>query len=390
MAGTITHYTYDLMSATLLAELPFTGPAWSQQLNAAGQWSGSLNLADPKVQNLNALTGTRPGRTLLIVDVDGAIAWGGIVWTRQFNSVSRILTVAGSEAFSYFSHRLQAADYTVPPTGGPGYAYWSANPQSADYIGAAIIADALGKAGSAFSTMALVIAETIGNVNPITETWPATQLQAIDSMINSVSGGGYLTGFDFSIDWQWSAGQGSTPVPTMTFAYPRRGRVAGTTGLIIDANAPGASYQWDEDASGQTGNLYGTASGAGGLTTVASDPSPITAGGPLLESYASYSLVGSQSSLNAAAQGDLARLEWPVVAPQVTLPMFGTTLSIGDFLLGDDAQLLIDPDERFPQGLNTYLRITGLNANPADAGQSLMTLTLGLPPALAPVGAPPS
>ncbi len=206
----------------------------------------------------------------------------------------------------------------------------------------------------------------------------------IGMMVNS----GYLTGFDIAIDWRWSGLQGSTPIPTLSLNYPRRGRVAGSTGLVVDAST--GPYAWPEDGSQQANQINGMASGAGSYTVQAGpEPSVLDAGYPLLEAVASFSQVNSQSALNAAANGEQAVKEWPVVVPTFDLPMFGDILSIGDFLLGDDSRLIIDPDERFPDGLDTFMRIVALDANPADQGQSRMTLTLAAPPGLAPVPAPP-
>lgn len=388
MAGRITYYTYDLMTSALLAELPFTGVNWSQQLNDAGSWSGSLDLADPKIQNLNPLTGTNPARTLMIVDIDGVIVWGGILWTRRFDSASRILSLSASEAWSYFSKRLQSIDYTAPPTATPGSTYWSANPAPSEDIAAALVADALAEAGSAFSSMTVQVVETQTNTNGLTGSFPITQRRDMQSMVSLLMQGGYLTGFDLGIDWQWSGQPGSTPTPTITFSYPRRGRIAGSTGLIIDA-ATAASYQWSEDGGSTANSVRAKASGAGVLETTAADPGPISAGYPLLEKLKSYISATRPEMLNAAANGYLSQIEWPITAPAFVLPMFGTTLAIGDFLLGDDSRVIVPPDERFPLGLDTYMRITGVRANPADAGESQMTLTLGLVPALAPVPAPP-
>jgi hypothetical protein len=302
--------------------------------------------------------------------------------------VGRQLQISADEAVSYWAYRAQAADYTAPPTGGPGFSYWTANPAAAEDIAAAVVADAKATAGSAFASMAINIVETISNANPVTESFPLTQLQTVQSMLSTLAAGGYLSGFDFAVDWQWSGLSGSTPVPTLTLNYPRRGRIAGTTGLVIDS-ATGTRYTWGEDGRQVANAIYGSASSAGGLTTAQTDPSPISAGYPLLELVKSYSQVGSQGALNSAGAADLAALEWPVISPTFDLPMFGSSLALGDFLIGDDARVIIPPDERFPAGLDTYLRIIGLAANPADAGESLMTVTVGLPPALAPVSAPP-
>jgi hypothetical protein len=115
----------------------------------------------------------------------------------------------------------------------------------------------------------------------------------------------------------------------------------------------------------------------------------LNAGWPLLEETKSYTAINSQDALNAAVNGDLARLEWPVTTPTIAVPAFGSTIALGDFTIGDTTRVLIPPDERFPTGLDTYLRITGDSCAPGDEGLAMLILALQPAPALAPVPPPP-
>src|ERR1017187_5608831 len=130
MAGAISFYSYDLMSNTLLAELPLTSVTWSQRLNGPGAFTASLKASDLRVRNLDPTDATRTSRTLLVFDIDGAMQLAGIIWTRKYDDATQTYQIGGNEIESYFGGRLQARDYTT----NPGETYWPADPYSCDYI----------------------------------------------------------------------------------------------------------------------------------------------------------------------------------------------------------------------------------------------------------------
>ena len=388
MAGRFTFYSYDLLTYTLLAELPYTNVTFSQRLNVAGSFSGDLLLSDPRVRNLGAVAATNESKTLTIIDLDGQIVWGGINWTRAYDSTTRVATIGGQEAWSYFSRRVQAADYSSPPAGP----YWSSNPADACTIAQQVIYDAIKVYGSAFQAMPINVVETVPNPNTITGTYPSTQRQTVQSIVSTLSGGGYGTGFDFGIDWAWSNGQGSYPLPTLTISYPRRGKAFGATSPAILMTGGNAStgYTWPGDGSKQANSIYGTASGSGGLQySTGADATVLGAGYPLLEMTSSFANVTATSQLAASAQGDWAQFEWPVVTPTFSMPAIGDP-SLGTFTLGDDERVVISPDERFPSGIDTALRVVAVDVTVAESGLSTMTHTMNVPPGLAPTPAPPN
>jgi hypothetical protein len=395
MAGVVTHYAYDLTSGTLIAELPLTSVRWNQRLNQAGSFSGQINFRDARMPLVDVINSTRPARTLLVVDIDGTPSWSGIIWTRQYAQSQGIVQIGAQEIWSYYAQRLQHTDYTNPPASGT---YWSGAAGSAAdacYIAAQILSDAGKVAGTAFNSsvfpMGINIIETSTNVSPVVVSYPITQLQTISQMISTLSGGAYNTGFDFyiSIVWQNSL-PGGVPVFTMNFYFPRIGRIAGQTGLVVDSQQV-LDYTWAEDGTQMANSIYlnATISGQNQTQIQAQDPVVLSAGYPLLEKTTSATNVQTTSLAQTVAQGDLAQFEWPIATPQFTVPMFQGDLTVNDFIMGDDIRVLMQPDERFLTGFDTYMRIVGADYALADSGVSTMTMTLNMPPALAPTPAPP-
>lgn len=126
------YYSFDLLTGRFLGQLPFRGVTFGQQLDAVGTFTGTLDLQDPRVQSTEPLSNSAPNRSLLLVDYLGSPLWGGIALPRKWKveaslqSTSRPLEVGCSELWSYFQGRVQATDYSSPPTpGSPAPAKWN-------------------------------------------------------------------------------------------------------------------------------------------------------------------------------------------------------------------------------------------------------------------------
>jgi hypothetical protein len=134
-AATYRYFVTDIVSNTLLAEIPFQGVSYGRALKGAGSFSGNIPVID-KTASFNLYDSTMPGKTALYVTRDGVCVWGGVIWSRNYNLISRTLDINASEWTSYlfrrrvwktWSHDLGA---TIVVSGGigavtldPGYTY---------------------------------------------------------------------------------------------------------------------------------------------------------------------------------------------------------------------------------------------------------------------------
>src|SRR5690606_2279374 len=74
----------------------------------------------------NLYESTTPGVTALYVVRNDVCVWGGIVWTRSYDAVERLLSVSASEFPSYLHHRFiwktwshqHGASVTITPGSG--------------------------------------------------------------------------------------------------------------------------------------------------------------------------------------------------------------------------------------------------------------------------------
>ena len=384
-------YWFTDLFGNLIAILPLTSVKWSNVLNGAGTFSGTLPVEDQAVTNLNWIEATAPNKTCVWVGIDGpTFVWGGVVQHSTYDMDAQTVQVQATEFWQYLNQRLQAFDYSTN---------WAAEPgASAMTIADTVISDALNAADSL--PLSVVTEGTVPATYNIVASFPISQQQPVGSLVQQLQQMGYLVGFDFATDVDQISG---VLVATITLSYPRRGRVAGTTGLTV--TAPFTALTYDVDGTQQANQVVEMATASGGVgSTLTWAPSMTVDGYPLLEAveshmvfsaqtyYTTSEVSASQAVLNAWGSDDLSLYAYPQSQLRITVPLFGQGLSIAEFELGDDIRVVIPKmagDQpatcpRFPSGMDMYWRITQVDVTVADSGLSTMALTLQLPPTSTP------
>jgi hypothetical protein len=110
VATTYRYLFVDLLSNTIIGELPLTDVSFTQQLNQPGVFQGHLLLSGVNANKYNVDPSTIPAFCGLYVDRDGILVWGGVIWGRTYNSNSQTLTFSAQEWISYFEHRRVTQD----------------------------------------------------------------------------------------------------------------------------------------------------------------------------------------------------------------------------------------------------------------------------------------
>lgn len=390
-----TYLLYDFMSGELLADLPFTGVSFSQRLNTPGQWQGSIVLGDPRLGDV--LTPTQPGRTALFVDYQGQLVWGGFIQTRSYDNSARPfkINLAAKEFGEYWTMREQALDYTST---------WSSSNADPLVIASTVISDAMAVSNSALASGTGFPLDIVTNATPsgdwIEASYPISQRQNVDTIVNQLVSMGYPVGFDLRYDVAYAAG---VPAVTLTMANPRLGDVGSASSVTVDQTSA-LSFTYPEDATGQAMVLYETSAGSGGTEVDVTNPDPLTDGYPLYETTISHTIPTTPDVLNAMANSDMALSSYPAVVPTITYPV-NVDPMLGSFNVGDDILWKIPAialtqagveasfDERFPRGLNVeepyfYFRVVGLDVTVPEAGVATMVLTLNVPPTTTAVAPP--
>lgn len=98
------YFLTDLVSNSVIAELPFTGVSYQRVLRKAGEFSGTIPVI-AATADLNIYEATMPGRTGIYVMRNDQCVWGGIIWGRKYEESTKQLSIDASEFTSYFYHR---------------------------------------------------------------------------------------------------------------------------------------------------------------------------------------------------------------------------------------------------------------------------------------------
>lgn len=348
----------DLLTNEIIAELPFTGVSFTQQLNQAGTFSAHLLLSGIDAAAYNVDASTIPGRNAVYVDYDGVLIWGGIIWGREYDSQSQQLKISAREFESYFEHRRINTNQLFTNT---------------DQLTIAQNLMALAQSVPSGNIGVQVGVETSGIL--LTRQYYSYELKTYFNALQDLSRA--EDGFDFNIVVAYD-GSGQ-PTKTLVLGYPR-------TGVVYSDSDPYATmfelpgniveYTYPEDGSivGNTVYALGAGSNEGKIISIQNDATKITDGWPVLELSANYSDVTDQTYLNQLAIGQVNAVSYPpttmrVVVPADVAPAFDT------YSIGDDARIRIT-DNRFPNTLDTVYRIVGLSVQPGENGPERVTLTL--------------
>lgn len=361
-----TTYRYlfvDLQTNTIIAELPLTGVAFTQQLNQAGNFQGHILLSGINADKYNVQDSTIPGKCGLYVDRNGILVWGGVIWGRAYNSTSQQLSITAQEWISYFAHRVvnQTVDF---------------NNIDQLVIAKTLIEDAqaqtYGDIGVGYNSEGQTTSGVL-----VDRVYYNYELKNIFEAIQDLSR--QSDGFDFHIDIEYD---GITGLPSKYFNtyYPRSGTAYTFGGSSIPVfSLPAGNiveYEYPEDGSLVSNTLYalGAGSNEGKLISEAQDGTRFAEGWAILEKAVNYSDITDQTVLDNLATAQVTAVSYPPVVLKIVVPAYVDPV-FGTYEVGDDCRVIIT-DSRFPNTLDEIYRIVGLSVQPGEDGPERVTLTL--------------
>jgi hypothetical protein len=361
-----TTYRYlfvDLPTNTIIAELPLTGVAFTQQLNQAGTFTGHLLLSGLDAAAFNIDASTIPGKCGIYVDRNGILVWGGVIWGRTYNSSDQTLSFNAREWISYFERRriTQTVDFS-----------------NIDQlvIAKTLVEDAQDAAYGDIGVLYNTAGQTTSGVL-IDRVYYGYELKGVFNAIQDLSR--QDDGFDFDIYIEYD---GVTGLPTKAFNtyFPRSGTpysANNSQALVFQFPAGNVvEYEYPEDGSIAANTIYalGAGSNEGKLISTAQNTAFLLDGWALLEDQANYSDITDQTVLDELASAQVIAVSYPPTTLKMVVPPF-VIPEFGSYKVGDDARILIQ-DNRFPEGLDEIYRIVGISVQPGEDGPERATLTL--------------
>ena len=341
----------DLLTNSILTELPLGGVTFNRMLNKPGNFQGSMGLGNENYRDIDIIEGTLPGRTALYIertDLAGEvnIVWGGIIWSRTWQEQSLTFEYTGQtfESFFYLEDIRNTLQYTNTDqrnilrdlvTKMQAYAYRNIN----------IIVP------SSFSNNIL---RTVNFFNY--DVWSFGT--AIDYMI------GYDQGFDYTIECEYDS---SGNIIKNLLTDDVLGIPAGSTQLGFDYPGNIKNFWFPENASNGATAVSGVGAGDGTamIRTISTNQGRLDAGYPELVQIYTNKDVSILNTLSSQVQANLKQLLVPV-----TVPTFEVNPEIspefGSYSLGDNAMFNIE-SYRF-NGIQTLnSRIVGWNVTPSSS-----------------------
>lgn len=251
----------------VIAELPFTNVSFTSQLNSIGTFTGDLLLSGLNPNIYNALNGTIPGKTALYVantlNGNTTIVWSGVIWHRDYDSETQILSISAQEMLSYFQHRRIYKFSSLSA--------YNATKQALIYTSKEPVALAIdlinGCQAVTNGNIGVGIGTQIYSSAAVTRSYYDFELKSVYQAIYDLSEGFSL--FDFNITAQF------TPVGfnyyiqnNINLASPTLGTPYFSSGTF-NPNAPVfqfpgniVSYKYPEDATIMANRLFGLGYGA--------------------------------------------------------------------------------------------------------------------------------
>jgi len=356
---------YDLRTGALLGELPLAGVSYGRVLNGAGTLKAKLSLKHRNAAGTSLAPGylaaTDPQRTALYVERDGVLVWGGIIWGRNYDGEQ--LDIFAAEHWSYFHrrrHKVTAQFVAADQLDIARYLIEWAQAQPGGDIGV-----------QSDTRTSLVLRD---------RTYYSYERGVIGTLVEQLSE--VENGFDFGIDIAYV---GDVPTPTLNLGYPRRGRIAGTTGLVFEPGRNLGNYQWNEDGTRGANSVDGIGAGEGAamLIATAGRPDLVTAGYPLLEDVVAHKDVRYADTLDGHARAAVNARALPIVSVVLVDVKMSADPPFGSWIMGDDCLFRVEDDDRFPAqadgspGLSRYVRIIADDVKVADEGVETVTITCG-------------
>lgn len=360
MAAVYRYLAYDLLTGALIEELPLTNVNFARVLNGAGELRGSLQMNRKNTNGVSLdaayVAATTPQRTALYVDRDGVLVWGGLIWTRSYQHSAQRLDLQGAEFWSYFrSRRLKVnKSYT-----------------NQDQL--VIARDLINYAQSVTNgNIGISVPVATSGVLRDRTQYFGYERKPIAEAVEQLAA--VIDGFDFGIDVNYDVG--GEPSAQLNFGYPRRGRIAQANELVFELGRNMFDFYWPEDGSNGANSITGIGAGEGVsmLLVDITDAELLDAGYPVLDDSISFKDIANVNTLADHVVSELQIRSGVRIAAKFVV-LSTTDVPYGSWVMGDDARFRIYGDARFPDGLDTYLRIVGDSLDVSDAGVERITLT---------------
>lgn len=290
-----------------LAELPVTNLSYTTALNSAGTASVQMPLVAPGAPDIAA------GSTVLWIERDGALVFGGIVWTVAGDAGQNTATVNAGDFLTYLNRRLIRTTQTFT---------------AADQLD---IARALVDYANAVPDALDIIGTAGTNVSGVTRTqtfasWERKNVGQALEQLAAVN-----DGFDFVLELTY---QGNTPTVELVLKSPNTGTATDHV-FDLEANIETLSFTANASQLATQVDVLGAGEGPNKRVATATQASSAYA---LTQAAVSAPDITDTAGLTAIAKRQLALRRAPITAVSAVIRPDVAPLP-GTYAVGDITQL---------------------------------------------------
>lgn len=344
------YFTVEPVTGTPVMELPLYGVYLDKILNGAGNFTGTYRLDQDIVPSWLLLSGTTPGRYGLVCTRNDVPIWGGMLWTRTYQSGSATVQLTARTWESVFEKIVLLTDHVY---------------QNIDVV--TIFTNwlnAVQTQSSAINNFNFVISPAFGTIGVNrTVLVPGYDWTYSTTVLEQVIGADN-PGLSYTVNL---ATTGTADVMQKQIQLHNNASPT-DSGALYDY--PGAISKFWLNESGQScvGHIaLGAGSGPTRLKATADNADLLSAGWPKLWEREEFPDIGDQNVLQARVNGMRDVNKPPMIRPTFEIGPEGNFVGWND--CGKLFSVYLE-DPRFPTGATIQARMIGWSLNPETSGEA--------------------
>jgi hypothetical protein len=338
------YYCGDLRTDGVIAEIPMFGTYMDLELGKGGSFNGTFNLDQTGKRNSDLLDATVPGHNFIMVERNGVVIWGGILWSRTYQSQSKTAQLFGTSFETYPDHQIIDSDLVISPDDQRNVfcKVWNAM-----------------QAGEGRNLGITIPPATFPVVVGASADVPATDMKYFGELMSEIAD--KVNGFDWYIQ---CSRIGNAYVKNLVLGYPFLGATASPTSTVFEYPGSITNYYQVESIAESATRVYvpGSGDGSSMILGVADSTLVQTAGWPRWDFISPRKEVLDQSTADALAAQELINRLAPKTTMKATMKG-DSNPEFGAWGLGDSVRVVVK-DARNPTGLSFSARIAKWTLNP--------------------------
>jgi hypothetical protein len=347
----------DALTGKVIEEVPLSSVSFTNTLDG-GEFRGTFSLDQTGMDNQQLVDASIPGRCYVIAESDSRVWWGGLIWSRTYQSQAKVAQIYAKTLDQYPTKRILESNAEFNSTGRRNIFRYLWSHMMEDPYSIQVTVPPLFDNGDL----------------QVPFTWSASEIKTFKSVMDSLATAD--GGFEWTIDWYRTGN-----------SYERKLRIGQPLGQLQSASNVVFEYPgnilnyWRNDTIGSAGtNVFGVGSGEGDAMPVVEvvHQDLLDGGFPRLDTSVSFKDISSLDALEnlTVKQADILRPPQPVYTVQMKAdrePAFG------DWGLGDWCRLVFKDPLHPDPGVTYTTRILGWDFKPgqSDAAEEVQLMFQG-------------